>query len=168
VNTGLKKGYRVGVLDLDIGQSHVGPAGSLGFGVPAKRIRDLSHISAAIMHPIGRLSPAGVTERIVVGVKQMLSKISHDVDFLVIDTCGYIHTEEAVKLKSDLIEVVGPTSLVFLEQQKELDPLMGVISEDRIWRFPVDSRAKEKSLAQREKVRERSCNQSHRDFMIEH
>ncbi|MBI4723035.1 MAG: ribonuclease HII [Candidatus Stahlbacteria bacterium] len=33
VNAGLEKGYKVGVIDLDISQSNIGPPGSLGFGV---------------------------------------------------------------------------------------------------------------------------------------
>ncbi len=157
VNSGLKKEYRVGVLDLDIGQSHIGPPGSLGFGVATKRIRKLSSIRATIIHPMNALSPAGISERILIGLKSLLPKIPEDINFLVIDTTGYIRTEEAIKLKIQLIELINPARIVLIEHTKELDKLTKELNSNKVYRFPVDSKARKKSIEDRKKFREKSA-----------
>ena len=157
VNSGLKKGYQVGVLDLDIGQSHIGPPGSLGFGLATKRIRKLSSIRATIIHPVGALSPAGISERILIGLKSLLPKIPQDVNFLVIDTTGYIRTEEALRLKIQLIELINPDRIVIIEHTKELDSLVKELDVNKVYRFPVDSKTRKKSIEDRKEFREKSA-----------
>ncbi len=156
VNSGLKKGYRVGVIDLDIGQSHIGPPGSLGFGIATKRIRKLSSIRATIIHPMNALSPAGISERILIGLKSLLTKIPEDVNFLVIDTTGYIRTEEAMKLKIQLIELINPDRIVIIERERELDSLAKELDLNKVYRFPVNSKARKKSIEDRTRFREKS------------
>jgi len=157
INSGLKKGYRVGVLDLDIGQSHIGPPGSLGFGIATKRIRKLSSIRATIIHPMNALSPAGISERILIGLKSLLTKIPEDIDLLVIDTTGYIRTEEALKLKIQKIKLINPDRIVLIEHTKELDKLTKELDLSKVYKFPVDSKTRRKSIEERAKFREKSA-----------
>ncbi len=158
VNKGLKKGYQVGVMDLDIGQSHVGPPGSLGFGIVTKRIRKLLSIQATIIHPVSALSPIRISERILVGIKNMLTKIPKDIDFLVIDTTGYIRTKEALELKIQKIKLINPERIVLLEHTKELDELVKELDVSKVYRFPVDLKAQKKSIENRKKFREKSTS----------
>lgn len=158
VNFGLKKEYRVGVLDLDVGQSHIGPPGSLGFGIATKKIRDLSQILPTIIYPIGKLSPAGVTKHIITGLKELLAKIPSEINFLIIDTTGYICTPEAIRLKLQKIEVINPDRIVLLEHQTEgvrpqLEPLANMLPRDKIWRFPVSPKTRRKTPTERRKTR---------------
>lgn len=156
VNLGLQKGYQVGFLDLDIGQSHIGPPGSLGFGIAKKRIRNLSKIKPTMIQPVGTLSPAESIDRIIDGIKVMLPKISNTVNFLVIDTTGYVKGTGAVKLKAQKIELIEPDRIIFIEQSSELEPLAKALQPREVYRLPVSSRVKKKSSSQRRHFREQS------------
>lgn len=157
VNSGLEKKYTVGVLDLDIGQSHIGPPGSLGFGIAKKRVRNLEKVPAEIIYPVGALSPTGITEHIVSTLKTMLPKIPESVDFLVVDTTGYICTDEALNLKLQKINLINPDRIVIIEEDNELEGLVKRLDATRVYRFPVNSKAKPKSIEKRTKFREQSA-----------
>ncbi len=161
VNLGLKKGYKVGVLDLDIGQSHIGPPGSLGFGIAKKRIRELSKIKPLIIYPVGALSPAGAEERIISGIKTILSKVPKSVDFLVIDTTGYI---KDLRFKTQKTELLNPDKIILIERDTELRELIKALDTNKVYRFPVSRDATKKSKAKRKKFRERRSHRLHRNI----
>lgn len=166
VNIGLKKSYKVGILDLDVGQSHIGPPGSLGFGIATKKIKNLSQIPATIVYPIWKLSPSGVTEHIITGLKILLTKIPSDVNFIVIDTTGYIRTQEAIELKIRKIESINPDHIVFLEHNTELEHLATMFPREKIFRFPVSRKAEKKSPSKRKRMREKYCLLSSDKFVF--
>ncbi|MDI6840507.1 MAG: ribonuclease HII [bacterium] len=155
VNLGLNRGYKVGVMDLDIGQSHIGAPGSLGFGIAYKKIRDLSHIPPTIVYPVGTLSPAGHSEKILTGIKYMLHKIPASINFLVIDTTGYVNGMDALKLKIQKVKLINPDRIVFLERNTELDQLAVALGPREIYRFSISSKVSKKSKSKRKKFVDR-------------
>ncbi|MCK4330236.1 ribonuclease HII [candidate division WOR-3 bacterium] len=151
VNIGIKKGLAVGVLDLDPGQSHIGPPGTLGFGVADKRIRRLEQISPLLTFPVFSLSPSGCEGRILTGIEWFKKKVPQ-VDLLIIDTSGYIRD---LNFKRSKIKLINPDSVVFIEHKRELDELkkgLGTI----IYSIPVYEGVRKKSRSSRKAFRIKS------------
>ena len=151
VNIGIKKGLAVGVLDLDPGQSHIGPPGTLGFGVADKRIRRLEQISPLLTFPVFSLSPSGCEERILTGIEWFKKKVPQ-VDLLIIDTSGYIRD---LNFKRSKIKLINPDSVVFIEHKMELDELKKGLGSI-IYSIPVYEGVRKKSRSSRKAFRMKS------------
>lgn len=149
-NTGIDKGMTVGVLDLDLGQSHIEKPGTLGFGITCRKIRHLEQINSLVTYPIFSLSPAGCEERILQGIEWIIKRIPQ-VDLLVVDTCGYTRN---ITFKKAEIKLINPDGVIFLERREELKYLKEGL-KSRIYSIPVYEDVKKKSARKRRAFRER-------------
>jgi ribonuclease HII len=150
VNIGIDEGMTVGVLDLDLGQSHIGMPGMLGFGVAFRKIRRLEQISPLLTYPIFSLSPAGCEERVMHGMEWMMERIPQ-VDLLVVDTSGYTRNMD---FKREKIRLIDPDSVVFLERGEELKYLKKGL-KSRIYPIPVYEGVRKKSDRKRKAFRKK-------------
>lgn len=144
VNIGLKKNMTVGVIDLDPGQSHVGQSGTIGFGIPEKRLRRLEQIAPLMSYPIFSLSPSGCEERIIRGIEWLMKRIPQ-VDLLLIDTTGYIRN---LDFKISKVKTIKPDRVVVLERGNELAELKKRL-DSVIYSIPVYEEVRKKSKAKR-------------------
>ncbi len=149
-NIGIDKGMTVGVLDLDLGQSHIEKPGTLGFGITCRKIRHLEQINSLVTYPIFSLSPAGCEERILQGIEWIIKRIPQ-VDLLVVDTCGYTRN---ITFKKAEIKLINPDGVIFLERREELKYLKEGL-KSRIYSIPVYEDVKKKSARKRRAFRER-------------
>lgn len=149
-NIGIDKGMTVGVLDLDLGQSHIEKPGTLGFGITCRKIRHLEQINSLVTYPIFSLSPAGCEERILQGIEWIIKRIPQ-VDLLVVDTCGYTRN---ITFKKAEIKLINPDGVIFLERREELKYLKEGL-KSRIYSIPVYEDVRKKSARKRRAFRER-------------
>lgn len=132
VNIGIDKNMLVGVLDLDIGQSHIGPSGTLGFGIPEGRIRKLKTISSLIEYPVFSLSPTGSEKRILKGIKWIMERLP-SLDLLVVATSG-----KDLQFLKKKIELIAPDSIILVESNKEFSTLK-IDHKIRVYPIPLPS-----------------------------
>ncbi|MFP3866700.1 MAG: Clp1/GlmU family protein [Desulfobacteraceae bacterium] len=150
-------GRRVALIDCDLGQSHLGPPGSLGLGLyPPRRPGDDGLFPEAICF-IGQTSPASQVTEVVVGVRCLADRAwKHGVSHLVINTSGFIQGPVAQRLKWAQMELLAPKLILALEQAQELEPIL--IPLDRrqapVLRLPLSQRAVGKSMEYRRQYRE--------------
>lgn len=154
VNIGIDKGMTVGVLDLDLGQSHIEKPGTLGFGITCRKIRYLEQISPLVTYPIFSLSPVGCEVRILQGIEWIIKRIPQ-VDLLIVDTCGYTKN---IAFKKEEIKIINPDDVIFLERKEELRYLKEGL-KSRIYSIPVYEDVKKKSIKKRRVFRERRFKQ---------
>ncbi len=113
-----RKGRIVGVLDLDLGQSTVGPPGCAGLQLPWEAGSDPLFPTAMVF--LGFLSPAlGIGP--VVEASLRLEKRAAEMGYedLLIDTSGMVEGGLAGLLKRSKIRALRPDLLVVLERQEE-------------------------------------------------
>src|SRR5579864_2236819 len=53
----IKTGSRVAIVDTDIGQSHIGPPGTIGLALPDQPFRSLESLDPIALHFVGATSP---------------------------------------------------------------------------------------------------------------
>ncbi len=120
-----KIGKKVGVLDLDIGQSNIGPPGKIGFGKVRKNLNNLSEIKPEKMYFIGGVSPKGNLLQLVVGSFKLLKEMEKEfLDYILIDTTGLVNGIIAEVLKHNKIEVLDPDYIIIFENENEIDNLI--------------------------------------------
>src|SRR3954452_5839201 len=70
-NAALDRGIVVGVIDADVGQSEIGPPGTVGLAMPAAPAGSAAEWSPAALAFVGATSPAGRLLDLVVGVRRL-------------------------------------------------------------------------------------------------
>ncbi len=138
VNEALKKKFKTIVIDADLGQSDVGPPSTIGCSSVSEPVKDLFEIEAENAYFVGLTSPSGVAKKVVVGVSEMKNvAMGVNVDFLVINTDGWVKGGDAAKYKIQLTKIVSPSVVVGIQQEDELTPILTALKDAKI--LPIDS-----------------------------
>jgi polynucleotide 5'-hydroxyl-kinase GRC3/NOL9 len=158
-------GHRVALLDLDLGQSHLGPPATLGLALfPPQRPGDEGEIPEALAF-IGQTSPLGAILEVAVGCRVLVDiALSLGCTRVVVNTSGLIRGTGALILKRAEAQLLQPALILALARARELEPLlrdlMGAVSSKgssdgwSIICLPVSSRAVSRSPEERRFFRE--------------
>jgi len=131
-NRSLRDGWKPAVIDGDLGQSDIGPPSTIGFSRVTKPLKDLFEMEAENACFVGVTSPSLAVNRVVERLTAIKSKVlQRDVDFLIVNTDGWIEGEEAVGYKVALAERVAPDVVVGIQQTNELAPILTLVKEKR-------------------------------------
>jgi polynucleotide 5'-hydroxyl-kinase GRC3/NOL9 len=133
------KGHQAAMVDLDLGQSHLGPPATLGLGLfPPRRPGD-DGLHPEGLYFIGRTSPVGSILEVVVGCRVLVDlALSRGYSRVVVNTSGLVQGPGALRLKRAQAELLHPTLLLALQQDRELEPLLrGLGGKER--QAPSDS-----------------------------
>jgi len=132
-NEALRKKWKTGIIDADLGQADVGPPSTIGFNRIIAPVRDLFEIKAENACFVGLTSPSGAVNRVIEGLTELKSRVLEtDVDFLIINTDGWVEGEDAAKYKIRLTERVSPGVVVGIRQGDELTPILTALKGTHI------------------------------------
>ncbi|UCE16533.1 MAG: hypothetical protein JSV12_02675 [Candidatus Bathyarchaeota archaeon] len=131
-NRALKEGLKPAVIDGDLGQSDIGPPSTIGFSRVTKQIKDLVEMTAESVCFVGMTSPSSAVNKVGEELAMMKSGVLQtDVDFLIVNTDGWVEGEEAVGYKVQLAERVVPDAVVGIQQTNELTSILTLLKEKR-------------------------------------
>lgn len=149
-------GETVGLIDLDLGQSHVGPPGSLGLAAFPPYLPGDDPLFPEELYFIGQTSPVAAVLEVVVGARVLADAAqARGLFWVVVNTSGLIMGGAAVRLKRSQVELLKPRLLLALERERELTPLLDALGEAApLLRLPVSARAAGKSPETRRLYRE--------------
>ena len=137
-NEALRKKWKTGIIDADLGQSDVGPPSTVGFNFVSEPVKDLFEIKAENAYFVGLTSPSGAVNKIMKGLTELKNRaMEADVDFLIVNTDGWVDGEEAVKYKIQLTKTVSPSVIVGIRQEDELTPILTALKEAKV--LSIDS-----------------------------
>ncbi len=137
-NEALKKKRKLAVIDADLGQSDIGPPSTIGFSRITTPVKDLFDVKAENAYFVGSTSPKKAMEKVLEGLTTIKSRVSEmDIDFLIVNTDGWVEGEDAVKYKVQLAEIIDPDIVVGIQKREELAPILTALKNRKI--FAVDS-----------------------------
>ena len=137
-NEALRRKWKTAIIDADLGQSDVGPPSTIGFNHITEPVNDLFEIKAEDAYFVGLTSPSGAVTKVIEGLTELKSKVMEaGVDFLVINTDGWVDGEDAAKYKIQLTKTVSPSVVVGIRQEDELTPILTALKETKI--LTIDS-----------------------------
>jgi len=118
-------GQQVAFVDLDLGQSHLGPPASLGLGLfPPRRPGD-DPLFPEGLYFIGQTSPVAAVLEVAVGCRVLADQARRQgVGRVVVNTSGFVQGPGALRLKKAEVELLTPTLILALERRRELEPML--------------------------------------------
>ena len=121
----VKRNRKIGIIDLDIGQSTIGPPATIAMStVDKKRLKD-GNIPVDHMLFMGMITPANSIDRFLDKVYKLYTVSERKiVDTLLVDTTGLVTGSIGIFLKSSLIKRINPAALVALQFAQELEPIL--------------------------------------------
>lgn len=160
-------GKSVGILDLDIGQSNIGPPGTIGYGKVNKYLENLSEIKPLKMYFIGSVSPKGNLLQLVVGSYKLLKEMEREsLDYILIDTTGLIDGVIAELLKQNKIEILEPDFIILFENENEVEHLIKpfLFNNKKIIKVKPSSYIVERTRTERIKYRNERCKEYFKNY----
>ena len=166
----VRRNRKVGIIDLDIGQSTLGPPGTISMGVLDKERLKKKIIPVCYTVFIGTTSPGKCVDRFLARAYHLYCLGQREkVDTLLVDTTGLVLGSLGVYLKCNLVEKIDPTIIVALQFGQELEPILEVFksqSSRQIFRIKPFPNISEKNWIERKKRRERQFKIYFRDSVI--
>jgi len=151
----LSRNRPVAYLDLDPGQSTIGPPATLGLAL----YRNNEEITEdRCLRFVGSTSPRGHLLPILVGAKRLLERaLAKGSRIVIIDSPGYIHDEVATEFHLYLIDLLQPDHLIAIQEERELEPILSHFRGHpamKIHRFTPSPLARARGSAERGRYRE--------------
>jgi len=130
LNAAVEAGLKAALVDADIGQSEVGPPGTIALAELTSPVERLSDLAARRMYFVGATSPVGNMLQCVVGAKRMADQAAaHGAELIVVDTTGLVRGVIARKLKTYKIDLLSPAHVVVIQREQEAAPLVAALSK---------------------------------------
>lgn len=112
---------KVGIVDCDIGQSHLGPPSTITWGLVENEFTCWEDIAIRNFYFTGSLSPADNLLSALTGLKLIYDKAQKFADKIIIDTTGFIERQSGTILKESQIELIKPQIILALQKERELE-----------------------------------------------
>jgi polynucleotide 5'-hydroxyl-kinase GRC3/NOL9 len=146
----------MGIVDADMGQSHVGLPTTIAWGQIKGGFKDWQSIKTESFYFTGTLSPLGNLLPVMVGAKLITDNARASCDKVIIDTTGLIAEPVGRVLKQFKIDLLRPDIVIALEYSNELEHILNGFKSQKlpkIYRFPVPVQVKSKSITRRTEFR---------------
>ncbi len=85
----LEQYQRVSVIDADVGQSDIGPPGTIGLGAADEYLLSLTDLNPISMFFVGHTSPTPAKDKVISGIRKLKASPSIGQDPLIINTDGW-------------------------------------------------------------------------------
>lgn len=122
-------GRPVGLLDLDLGQAHLGPPATLGLGLFPPLTPGDDSLFPQGLYFLGQTSPLGALMEVTVGCRVLADQAAgQGVERLVVNTSGFFQGHGALRLKKAQAELLQPSIILALQRELELEPLLHGLS----------------------------------------
>jgi polynucleotide 5'-hydroxyl-kinase GRC3/NOL9 len=155
-NLGHARGLRVAIVDADIGQSEIGPPGTVGLGAverPLVRPRDASLIALEF---VGATSPGKQPWRTADATGKLATRARSTFDRVLVDTSGFVAGGFAAAVKARKIAATDPDLVVVIQADDESEHLVGALAgrtRPRVVRLPAVVGAQPRSQGARRQRR---------------
>ncbi|HXJ84558.1 MAG TPA: Clp1/GlmU family protein [Candidatus Methylomirabilis sp.] len=152
------RGFRVGIVDADPGQSEIGPPTTIGLGAVTRSLFRLGDADLAGLSFVGSTSPQGHVRATIAATQQMTDRaFALGFERVVVDTTGFIEGPSGRILKHGKIERLRPDLVICLERQEECEPILRMCEQKgrpEVLRLAVGAHARRRSAAERRRHRQ--------------
>jgi polynucleotide 5'-hydroxyl-kinase GRC3/NOL9 len=149
-------GDTAALVDLDLGQSHLGPPGALGLGLFPPRLPGDQGLFPEELYFIGQTSPVGRVLEVAVGCRVLADRArDRGANRVVVNTSGLISGPAAFRLKQAEGELLQPSLILALAREQELSPLLRALERGiPTLLLPVSQRALRRGMEERRRYRQ--------------
>lgn len=120
----LARGRPVGVIDADIGQSHIGPPATVGWAIVDKPKVDFAQLMPGGISFVGDITPVGHLLQLTAAIMQCVQRVSEVTEQIIIDTPGFIAGPAAAALWWALQRILRPKLILAVQREDELNNIL--------------------------------------------
>ncbi len=121
------------IVDADIGQSHIGPPGTLGLSFPVAPFRSLDELVPEELKFVGSPNPTGHFLPCLVGTKQLVEKATQlGASAILVNTTGFVKGDAAFAFKLAKLQLIAPQVIAAFQRAKELTPYLDWLKQQEI------------------------------------
>jgi len=154
------RGFSVGVVDADLGQSQIGPPTTLGLGRVGRPLCTLGEAELLALAWVGSTSPPGFEPQLWAGTRRLVDRGGAlGLRPIVIDTCGLVRGSLGLAVKLGKIRQVEPDLVVCLRRGDECAPILAGLAAQPatgLLTLPVGAAARRRSPEERRRHREQA------------
>ena len=120
-----KHGRKVGIVDVDMGQSDLGPPTTMGMALINKPAKSSKEFSADTLYFIGSTSPLNYFLSTICGTKKLIDEAKKKgAEIAIVDTTGLVKGVPGRTLKEYMIDIVSPSHIIALQRRDELEHIL--------------------------------------------
>lgn len=148
-------GFKIGVLDADVGQNELGPPTTLALGLVNRPLTSLDRLELLKCTFVGSTSPAYVYKRLFNGLNKLIAASRNfNFDYLFINTTGWI-SNGGVKFKIEKIKLVKPDVIIGIQRENELEPIFNFIGDEYVvFRVSASQMVRARDRSDRKMIRQ--------------
>jgi polynucleotide 5'-hydroxyl-kinase GRC3/NOL9 len=120
----LAAGGPVGVIDADVGQSHIGPPAAVGWAIVEKQEVDFSQLAPRGISFVGDVTPVGHLLQLAEALTQCVGRLAGITGHIIIDTPGFIAGPAATALWWTVQRILQPKLIVAVQRDNELSDIL--------------------------------------------
>lgn len=114
----------IGIIDADVGQSHMGPPTTVGWAIIDNPQVELSQFPAAGIAFVGDVTPVGHLLQLTTGIAQGVAALSQVTKLIIIDTPGFIQGPAAKALWWTVHQMIKSTLILAVQRSDELSDIL--------------------------------------------
>jgi len=153
-----KHGRKVGIVDVDMGQSDLGPPTTMGMVLINKPVKSLEEVSADTLYFVGSTSPLNYFLPTICGTKKLVDEgKKKGAEIMIVDTTGLVKGAPGRTLKEYMIDIISPCHIIALQRKNELEHILKnfILNEGIfIYRLSPCAEVRRKTYFQRREARE--------------
>jgi len=118
------KSRPIGIVDADIGQSHIGPPATVGWAVVDNPQINFSELTVGGISFVGNVTPAGHLLQLTAAITQCVQQVSEAAELIIVDTPGFIHGPAAAALWWAVQRILEPKLILAVQRNDELSNIL--------------------------------------------
>lgn len=158
----LRGHFATAIVDLDMGQSRIGPPTTIGWAMMEPNIEDWAELNVRDFYFAGTVTPLGSLLPAIIGARLMTERALNSAEKVIIDTTGLISEPAGRVLKHYKIDILRPDIILAVELSGELSHILDPLRFSRkpeIVKIPVSPGIRIKTQPKRGEYRfERMMN----------
>ena len=158
----------VGIVDADIGQSHIGPPTTVGWAVADNRQSDFPQLLAAGISFVGDVTPVGHLLQLTAAIIHCVEQASKVAELIILDTPGFIRGPAAIALWWTVQRVLNPKLIIAVQRESELSDILAGLRrfDSQIDLVKCPSQIRTKSPEDRRTYRQDQFDKYFRDSLL--
>jgi polynucleotide 5'-hydroxyl-kinase GRC3/NOL9 len=158
----------VGIIDADIGQSHIGPPTTVGWAVVDNPQIDFSQLAAGGISFVGDITPVGHLLQLTAAIIHCVQQASEVAKLIIVDTPGFIRGPAATALWWTVQRILKPKLILAVQRSDELSDILAGLRSAEPQLEPVKSppQIPTKSPQDRQRYRQSQFNKYFRDSCL--
>ena len=149
----LQKGVKVAIIDADIGQEDLDIPATIALAEPKEIFIWQRELMPSKLKFVGCISPQYCQSTILSALKELISEIINNYKVIVVNTDGWITSQQAFEFKLNIIRWIKPTHVIVLDRELGMYLTNSLPNNIKVIEAPKPLKVRERGRDERRRLR---------------